>query len=74
MPITTTRSFDRLASAPPFQGAVLLGEGRPFVAAAVFVAAEELSRLAATLGPLPLVRDVIMPAVARSGDATSGCK
>ncbi len=36
-----------LASAPPFQGAVLLGEGRPFIAAAVFVAAEELSRLAA---------------------------
>jgi long-chain acyl-CoA synthetase len=36
-----------IASAPPFQGAVLLGEGRPFVAAAVFVAREEVSRLAA---------------------------
>ena len=36
-----------IASALPFQGAVLLGEGRPFVAAAVFVAREELARLAA---------------------------
>jgi long-chain acyl-CoA synthetase len=36
-----------LAAAPPFEGAVLLGEGRPFVAAAVFVAREELARLAA---------------------------
>jgi long-chain acyl-CoA synthetase len=36
-----------IASAPPFLGAVLLGEGRPFVSAAVFVAREELSRLAA---------------------------
>jgi len=36
-----------LASEPPFEGAVLLGEGRPFVAAAVFVAREELARLAA---------------------------
>ncbi len=36
-----------IASAAPFQGAVLLGEGRPFVAAAVFVAKEELARLAA---------------------------
>jgi long-chain acyl-CoA synthetase len=36
-----------IASALPFQGAVLLGEGRPFVAAAVFVAAEEIARLAA---------------------------
>jgi long-chain acyl-CoA synthetase len=36
-----------IASAPPFEGAVLLGEGRPFVAAAVFVAREELARLAA---------------------------
>jgi long-chain acyl-CoA synthetase len=36
-----------LASAAPFQGAVLLGEGRPFVAAAVLVASEELARLAA---------------------------
>ena len=37
-----------IASTPPFQGAVLLGEGRPFVAAAVFVEAEVLARLAAT--------------------------
>ena len=36
-----------LASASPFQGAVLLGDGRPFVAAAVFVAREELARIAA---------------------------
>ncbi|HZZ82933.1 MAG TPA: AMP-binding protein [Anaeromyxobacteraceae bacterium] len=36
-----------LASAAPFQGAVLLGEGRPFVSAAVFVAEDELNRLAA---------------------------
>jgi long-chain acyl-CoA synthetase len=36
-----------LASEPPFEGAVLLGEGRPFVAAAVFVAREELARMAA---------------------------
>jgi long-chain acyl-CoA synthetase len=36
-----------LASAAPFEGAVLLGEGRPFVAAAVFVPREELARLAA---------------------------
>jgi long-chain acyl-CoA synthetase len=36
-----------LASEPPFEGAVLLGEGRPFVAAAVFVAREELARLVA---------------------------
>jgi long-chain acyl-CoA synthetase len=36
-----------IASAAPFQGAVLLGEGKPFVSAAVFVAAEELARLAA---------------------------
>ncbi len=36
-----------LGAASPFQGAVLLGEGRPFVAAAVFVAKEELARLAA---------------------------
>ena len=36
-----------IAAAAPFQGAVLLGEGRPFVSAAVFVAKEELSRLAA---------------------------
>ena len=36
-----------IASIRPFEGAVLLGEGRPFVAAAVFVAREELARLAA---------------------------
>jgi len=36
-----------IASATPFQGAVLLGEGRPFVAAAVFVAEDHLARLAA---------------------------
>jgi long-chain acyl-CoA synthetase len=36
-----------IASAAPFEGAVLLGEGRPFVTAAVFVAREELARLAA---------------------------
>jgi long-chain acyl-CoA synthetase len=40
-PLETT-----LASAAPFRGAVLLGEGRPFVSAAVFVAREELARLA----------------------------
>jgi long-chain acyl-CoA synthetase len=37
-----------IASTPPFQGAVLLGEGRPFVTAAVFVSQEDLARLAAT--------------------------
>jgi long-chain acyl-CoA synthetase len=36
-----------IASTPPFQGAVLLGEGRPFVTAAVFVAEDDLGRLAA---------------------------
>jgi long-chain acyl-CoA synthetase len=36
-----------VAAAAPFQGAVLLGEGRPFVAAAVFVPQEELTRLEA---------------------------
>jgi long-chain acyl-CoA synthetase len=35
-----------IASTAPFQGAVLLGEGRPYVAAAVFVAQEDLARLA----------------------------
>jgi long-chain acyl-CoA synthetase len=35
-----------LAGTPPFQGAVLLGEGRPFVSAAVFVPPEFLARLA----------------------------
>jgi long-chain acyl-CoA synthetase len=36
-----------LATTAPFEGAVLLGDGRPFVAAAVFVSREELARLAA---------------------------
>jgi long-chain acyl-CoA synthetase len=34
-----------VAAAAPFQGAVLLGEGRPFVAVAVFVLQEELARI-----------------------------
>jgi long-chain acyl-CoA synthetase len=34
-----------MGSASPFQGAVVLGEGRPFVTAAVFVPQEELTRL-----------------------------
>ncbi len=50
-----------IASTRPFEGAVLLGEGRPFVAAAVFVAREELARLAeagkdAAVELLPSVR------------------
>jgi long-chain acyl-CoA synthetase len=36
-----------IAAVPPFLGAVLFGEGRPFVAAAVFVERAELERLAA---------------------------
>ncbi|HVO19138.1 MAG TPA: AMP-binding protein [Anaeromyxobacter sp.] len=36
-----------IAGTPPFQGAVLLGEGRPFVSAVVFVAREEVDRLRA---------------------------
>jgi long-chain acyl-CoA synthetase len=36
-----------IAGAAPFQGALVVGEGKPFVAAVVFVAREELSRLAA---------------------------
>jgi long-chain acyl-CoA synthetase len=36
-----------IASAVPFQGAVLLGEGQPFVTAAVFVAQDDLTRLGA---------------------------
>jgi long-chain acyl-CoA synthetase len=35
-----------IASSAPFQGAVLLGEGRPFVTAAVFVASEAISDIA----------------------------
>jgi len=37
-----------IASTLPFQGAVLLGEGMPYVTAAVFVAQDDLSRLAAS--------------------------
>ena len=37
-----------IAAAAPFDGAVIFGEGQPFVAAAVFVASAELARLAAT--------------------------
>jgi long-chain acyl-CoA synthetase len=36
-----------ITSAPPFAGAVLLGDGRPFVAAAVFVPQPEIERLRA---------------------------
>jgi long-chain acyl-CoA synthetase len=36
-----------IASVRPFEGAVLVGEGRPFVSAAVFVEKEELARLQA---------------------------
>ena len=39
-----------ISSTSPFHGAVLLGEGRPFVAAAVFVDREELGRIAAAGG------------------------
>ncbi len=53
-----------IAGTPPFQGAVLLGEGRPFVSAAVFVAPDFLSRLAAegrdaAEALLPLVRSTL---------------
>jgi long-chain acyl-CoA synthetase len=53
-----------IASTRPFEGAVLLGEGRPFVAAVVFVAKEELARLAAAgtdaaEALLPRVRDAL---------------
>jgi long-chain acyl-CoA synthetase len=34
-----------IAAAPPFLGAVLLGDGKPFVSVAVFVAPDELARL-----------------------------
>lgn len=43
-----------LTAAPPFLAAMLLGEGRPFVAAVVFVPEEELRRLSA-LGRAPEV-------------------
>jgi long-chain acyl-CoA synthetase len=36
-----------IASGPPFEGAVLLGDGRPFVTVAVFVSRSELQRLQA---------------------------
>jgi long-chain acyl-CoA synthetase len=36
-----------ISSAAPFEGAVLIGEGRPYVTAAVFVAREELARAVA---------------------------
>ncbi|HQR30197.1 MAG TPA: AMP-binding protein, partial [Anaeromyxobacteraceae bacterium] len=36
-----------IAGTPPFEGAVLLGEGRPFVSAAVFVPEAVIARLAA---------------------------
>lgn len=39
-----------IASTAPFHGAVLFGEGQPFVAAAVFVDRDELARLAAAGG------------------------
>ncbi len=38
---------EAIASAEPFAGAVLLGDGRPFVAAALFVPAREVERLRA---------------------------
>jgi len=53
-----------IAGTPPFQGAVLLGEGRPFVSAAVFVAPDFLARLAAegrdaAEALLPVVRSAL---------------
>ena len=53
-----------IAGTPPFQGAVLLGEGRPFVSAAVFVAPEFLARIAtegrdAAEALLPIVRSAL---------------
>ena len=53
-----------IAGTPPFEGAVLLGEGRPFVSAAVFVAPEFLARLAtegrdAAEALLPIVRNAL---------------
>jgi len=55
-----------VASALPFQGAVLLGEGRPFLSAAVFVLQAELDRLAAhgqeaAEALLPLARAALAP-------------
>lgn len=53
-----------IAGTPPFHGAVLLGEGRPFVSAAVFVAPEFLARVAAegrdaAEALLPVVRNAL---------------
>ncbi len=53
-----------IAGTPPFQGAVLLGEGRPFVSAVVFVAPDFLARLAAegrdaAEALLPVVRSAL---------------
>lgn len=53
-----------IAATPPFEGAILLGEGHPFVAAAVFVAREELARLAAcgqdaAAALLPRIREAL---------------
>lgn len=42
-----------IAAVPPFAGAVLLGDGRPFVAVAVFVPRPELERLGAAHADLP---------------------
>jgi long-chain acyl-CoA synthetase len=39
-----------LASTIPFEGALLIGDGRPFVAAVVFVPREELARISAAGG------------------------
>ncbi len=53
-----------ISGTPPFHGAVLLGEGRPFVSAAVFVAPEFLARIAAegrdaAEALLPMVRNAL---------------
>lgn len=53
-----------IAGTPPFNGAVLLGEGRPFVSAAVFVPQELLARLVAegrdaAEALLPVVRSAL---------------
>lgn len=53
-----------IAATPPFEGAILLGEGHPFVAAAVFVAREEIARLAAcgqdaAAALLPRIREAL---------------
>jgi len=55
-----------LASASPFEGAVLLGDGRPFVAAAVFVQREELARIAGE------GRDAAEALLERAREALSG--